>query len=291
MYLFQERDFGEKINATFTYAVEQFRTLLPALFYIAGPIALLAGIGEGIFQSNMLRPEGARLPSSGDGFGILYTGSFFMLLITMISRLAASLVASLVVYSHLKIYNQSGNIRIEVGAVWAEVVSNLGRSVWISFLSFWLIVFGVMLMFIPGLYIGVVLSLALPVTVFEGTGFGATLNRCFQLIRDKWWSTFGLTVIMAIIVFILALIFAIPNSLLQVLKGLNVLPELPSVVSILFNALTALGSTLLSALLTLAIGFQYFNLVERQEGTSLLSAINTIGTSSTRPTAQDEGDY
>ncbi|WP_332368767.1 hypothetical protein [Spirosoma telluris] len=52
--LFQQRDFGDKINVTFQYITQNFRSLSLALLYIVGPVALLAGIASGVFQSNML---------------------------------------------------------------------------------------------------------------------------------------------------------------------------------------------------------------------------------------------
>ncbi|GAA4458501.1 hypothetical protein GCM10023189_30890 [Nibrella saemangeumensis] len=294
MLLFQERDFGEKINATFAYATQNFRSLTLALLYIAGPAALLAGIAEGVLQSNLLtkqNPLGQSIPSGNDQMGIIYNGPLLVILLTNILKLTANLIASLVVYSHFKLYSQSGSTFINAGAVWHEVLSVLGRSLWIAFLSFWLVLIGIFLMLVPGIYIGVVLSLALPVTVFEKAGPGNVITRCFQLIANKWWSTFGLIVIVALIVIILGLGFTIPTILIQMFTAMELLPEMPSVVMVLTNAISTIGVTFLSGLIALAIGFQYFNLVERHEGTGLLAAIDTIGTSPTRPTAQDEGDY
>lgn len=52
--LFEQRDFGNKINATFQYVIQNMRSLGLALLYIVGPVALLAGIASGVMQSNML---------------------------------------------------------------------------------------------------------------------------------------------------------------------------------------------------------------------------------------------
>ncbi|GAA4416970.1 hypothetical protein GCM10023187_48970 [Nibrella viscosa] len=294
MHLFQERDFGEKINATFAYTTQNFRSLLPALLYIAGPVALLAGIAEGVFQSELLTgqsPFGSDAPSAGDQISILYKGGFSIFFLSNILKILANLIASLVVYSHLYLYNRNASVFIDAGVIWPEIVSALGRSLWITFVSFWLALLGFVFIIIPGIYIGVVLSLALPVTVFEKSGLSRTISRCFQLISDKWWSTFGLLVIMALIVLVLGFGFSIPAALVNILTALKILPNTPAIVTVLVSAISTVGVTLLSALVALAIGFQYFNLVERQEGTGLLSAIDTIGTSFTRPTAQDEGDY
>lgn len=50
----QERDFGDKINATFSFVSQNFKTLFLSLLYFAGPLGLIGGIANGIVQSSML---------------------------------------------------------------------------------------------------------------------------------------------------------------------------------------------------------------------------------------------
>jgi hypothetical protein len=143
---------------------------------------------------------------------------------------------------------------------------------------------------IPGIYVAVVLSLALAVTLFEGTSFGDTWERCFKLIRDKWWSTFGLIVVMAIIVGIVGMIFAVPTAIIAFFVSAKMLPDVSTAWLVVANVIALVGRTMLNAVLYLAIGFQYTNLVERQEGRGLISAIDSIGTPS-QPRNSNDGEY
>ena len=288
--LYQQRDFGDKINVTFTYGVQQFRSLATALLYIAGPVTLFAGIASGVYQSNMLKTIGGI--SRGTAVRpfamfnqILSPAYWLLLLFTLLSYV----IVSLTVYSHLKLYDRSQGAPITVGAVWEEVQSRLVGGVSLAIVTGLAIFAGLLLLILPGLYMAVPLSLAMAVFVFEELGISATFSRCFKLATDKWWSTFGLSFVMTIITYIVAIVFSLPAGIVAIMgiTGGNV----SSLIVIITQAISTVGTQLVSALVPLALGFQYFNLVERQEGTGLLSAINRIGTMPPIPRVQDEGTY
>lgn len=292
--LFQQRDFGNKINATFQYVGQNFRSLGLALLYIVGPVAVVAGIASGVIQSNMLKLMSESAETQADNpmaaFQALsqFTSPTFWL--ATLFSLLANVVVILTTYAHMKVYERTKNSDISVADVWAEVQPAIGRAIVISLLIS--VITGVATLFfiIPGIYVAVVLSLALAVTVFEGTDFGGTWDRCFKLIRDKWWSTFGLIIVMAIIVLIVGLIFAIPTAIIAFFIGAKMLPDVSTVWLVLGNVIALVGRTLLNAVIYMAIGFQYTNLVERQEGRGLISAVDSIGTP-TQPRSQNDGEY
>lgn len=286
MQLYQERDFGAKINATFQYVGENFRSLGRALLYIVGPVALVAGIATSVIQADILRLIGesayARTNNPIYAFQMLtfFTSPTFWL--TAALGLLTNVLTILTTYAHLKVYERyngngpAGGIR--VADVWAEVQPVLGRGVLISVLASIVTVMAAFVFVFPAIYVGVVLSLALAVTSFEGTNFGETWNRCFQLIRDKWWSTFGLIFVMSFIIGFLGLVFAVPTALVSVFISLKLLPGAAEPWLIVGNVVSLVGKTLLNALLYLALGFQYGNLVERQEGRGTAALIDSIGT-------------
>ncbi|QIP12001.1 hypothetical protein G8759_04820 [Spirosoma aureum] len=293
--LFLQRDFGNKINATFQYIGQNFRSLGMALLYIVGPVALVAGIATGILQSNFLKiatqAGGNKNPDPMAMFQIMsqFVSPTFWLVILL--SILANVVVILTTYAHMKIYARTNGAPIGVQEVWNEVQPAIGRAIIISLLSSIVTFVGFMFFFIPGIYVAVVLSLSLAVTSFEGTDFGKTWERCFKLIRDKWWSTFGLIIVMGIIVGIVGLIFAIPSAIVGFLIGGKLLPDVSVVWLTLANVIALVGRTLLNSMLYIAIGFQYTNLVERQEGRGLISDIDSIGTNPSQPRSTDEGSF
>ncbi|MGA0556225.1 hypothetical protein ACO2Q8_06230 [Larkinella sp. VNQ87] len=293
MNLYQQRDFGEKINATIQYAVKQIRSLGMALLYIAGAPALIAGIVSGIASATILsyRPT---VSIGTDSTGILFrqlSSPYYIVALAL--GLFIPLLVSLTVYSHLKVYHRNPGGPVTVEAVWAEVQAALGRAVVTWLVVGLLVIVGMLFFIIPGIYLSVVFSLALVTVVFEDGSVGTFIGRCFDLIRDKWWSTFGLIIIVSFIAYILSFAFNVPAAAVGMMVSLKVMPSLPVYVSILTSLLSTIGSVLVSALIALGIAFQYFNLVELREGHSILSAIDSIGSATPPPIprANDEGDY
>jgi hypothetical protein len=71
-------------------------------------------------------------------------------------------------------------------------------------------------------------------------------------------------------------------------------------VVILFSLLTTTIGTFIGAIMPIAIGFQYYNLLDQREGGGILTLVDTIGQDTVRaeeasPMSQlrtdDEGDY
>ncbi len=293
--LFEQRDFGNKINATFQYIVQNMRSLGISLLYIVGPVALVAGIATGVMQSNMLHLTAeAGSNRSTDPMAAFQIMSQFIspsFWLAIFFSVLANVAVILTTYAHMKVYDRTKSTAIDVADVWTEVQPMIGRAITISILNSIIIGIAFIFFVIPGIYVAVVLSLSLTVTAFEGTDFGATWSRCFQLIRDKWWSTFGLIFVMSLIVGIIGLIFAAPTAIIAFLTTAKMLPDVSVVWLMLGNVINIVGRTLLNVILYTAIGFQYTNLVERQEGRGLISAIDSIGTSPTQPRATDEGSF
>ena len=293
--LFQQRDFGNKINATFQYVTQNFRSLGLALLYIVGPLALLTGIASGVVQSNVLSTVGATTQANPAdplaGFRMLQTIFTPTYWVALFSGLLTGLAVNVVTYVHMKLYAETNGAASSVSEVWRATQPLIGRSLIITILGAIITVVGFFFFVVPGIYVAVVLSLALAVTTFEGTDFGQTWNRCFKLIRDKWWSTLGLLVIMGIISFIVGLIFNIPSGVVGFLVAGKLLPSASTSWLVLTTIISSVGGTLLRSLICVALAFQYTNLVERQEGRGLISAIDSIGTTSIKPRLEDEGEY
>ncbi|GAB3267259.1 hypothetical protein GCM10027347_35920 [Larkinella harenae] len=298
MNLYQRRDFGEKINATIQYFVKQIRSLGMALLYIAGVPALLAGIASGITSASMLE---VRVPVRSSSYSMGYSMGYWVgqqltnpsYLIALVLALIIPLLVNLTVYGHLKVYNRHLNEPITVEAVWAEVREALGRATVTWFVIGLLVVVALFFFLVPGIYLGVIFSLAPAILVFEGASTGTCIGRCFELIGDKWWSTFGLIIIISFIAYALSFVFNVPAAVVSLVVSMKLMPNLPVFVSILTSILSTVGSVLVSSLVALGVAFQYFNLIELREGHSILSAIESIGSSTPPPIprSNDEGDY
>jgi hypothetical protein len=67
-----------------------------------------------------------------------------------------------------------------------------------------------MAVFCTVVYLIVSVSLTYIVRAYEKKGFFDAIGRSFRLVRDKWWSTFGLIFVLYIVMMTISYIFLIP---------------------------------------------------------------------------------
>jgi hypothetical protein len=74
---------------------------------------------------------------------------------------------------------------------------------WVGIIATVMVVVGLILLIIPGIYLFVATSVAVPVLMLEGQkGMGA-ISRSMNLIASRWWSTFG-RLLVGLIMYIVA---------------------------------------------------------------------------------------
>ncbi len=110
-----------------------------------------------------------------------------------------------------------------------------------------LIVLGLIALIIPGIILAIMFSLVYPAIMLEGTGISESLSRSRVLVSNRWLKTFGLLLVLGIIV-------GIVNSII----GLITTP---------FGVVSPLISGILTALITpifpIAITLYYYSMKAR----------------------------
>ncbi len=291
--LYRKRDFGEKINAVFQYIGQHFRSLLLALLYIAGPVALAAAIASAVTMTNIAQATSAMQADPGNPYaGLMLMGRVFSpaYWFTLFFSVLTNVAVVLTTYAH--VHRTETSQSVAVADLWQDLQPQIGRMIGFTLLMSIVTFIGCLFLLIPGIYVGVVLSTGFAITYFEKSSFGDTWTRCFALIRNNWWATFGYLIVMFIIFTIVSLVFSLPNGIFGFLSSAKLLPNggLP-IWLILASALGLIGRAIISSIIYLAVAFQYGDLVEQNENVSLYSAINTIGTTPTKPRTTDEGEF
>lgn len=310
----QERDFGDKINASFTFVSQNFKTLFLSVLYFAGPLSLIGGIANGIVQSNNLNfaSSGAAKPrgtstseifanSFGDGFTHLLTLNY---LIAIIFLILASITVATTVFSLMMEYQENPE-SLTIERVWVRIqtvfMPILGSYaililIFMAIIVAFAAVIGAMITgvggvlggfsvgiigiigFIVVIYFFVTFSISPAIVAYEGVGAWEALGKAKFLIKDKWWSTFGLIMIIGIINSFIAMIFGAPAMIVTFMKVLKVgggiSGNIPLIVT---TVVSTVGQVIVSSLTYVAISFQYFNLVEKREGNGLKLLIEGIG--------------
>ena len=288
--LYRIRDFGEKINATFEFIRENLLGLLKAVLLLVVPLGLLAGIFfSGIFSTISqvsMNPEMSESQSISlvTNLGFNY---FILMILSLVTM--ALLVASVYTYMLGKAKNEAPASPVEI---LKKAAVKIPKMIVLMILIGLVTGIGFMFFVLPGVYLGVTLSLALPIFIFEDVGVRKSFSKSFKLIRGKWWSTFGILVVTGIIASIVSYLFAIPFYIglfgdafmtASITGGDDpaaVFEAFSSWYMVVGMGIMMIGSYVTYLIPLIALSFQYFNLSERIEGRGILGQINEFETAS-----------
>lgn len=318
----QTRDFGRKMSATFEFVRQNFQSLGKSILLIAGPPVLVASLLMGSFVDDIIGLS-VRSVQDPEVFARYVQSSNFWLQIALavIFFLVSGVSTTATIYNYILLYDEKRTNRIQVSEVWERVRSTfwmyLGTMLMLTLLGIvayiiliipvglfaavspLMAVFSFLFLLMMFIYLMVSVSLVFIIRAYERIGFFAAVVRSLKLIQGKWWSTFGLTSVLYLLVGVVSYIFMVPFYIMTVVKALHQTDpgvfQAPGttaeVLTILFFSLYYLAQMTLYALPIVGIAFQYFNLVERKEARGLMSRIETIGQSPSNPNANIEEHY
>src|SRR5512133_2295053 len=262
----KEREFGDVMNATFAFIGQEFKPLGRALLFYAIPVILLAGIAMGFFQSKSLaysmNPENIQKP-----FGqFVEFGGLYLIVIFMTILYQSMVITTLYVHINLYVTKGKDNFTIEDvrNGIAKRFLHVLGALVVLGFLS----LIGFIFCIIPGIYLGVSLSVMIASVIFENKSIGEGFGRSFDLTKLSWWWTLLLLFVTGLIVGILASIISVPMAIIGIGSAFSEIskggqpPESFKTFIILYSVVSSILTTLLYTILYTAIAFQFFNLVE-----------------------------
>jgi hypothetical protein len=293
---YQKRDFGDNLNAGFTFIRENFKPLFKTVVSVAGPFGLLSIIFTLFWTSSIYDGiETMETTASESPFAAVasfFGGSFFLY---FLSSLAFSLFGFLSVVGYVKLHFQNKELPVATADIWRECLSHVGALLLVGILFYLGMVVGFIFLLIPGIFLAVYWSLAPYLTVLENKGLSA-FGRSAELLRGNWWRTFAYLLVVIIIAVVVSLVFALPGSILGATAGLFATSETEAlqsvgafswvnIVSVLISSIGTLFSYILFAV---PVAFYIGSLIEEKESRGLMAEIEAEENAQPK---QDEGEY
>lgn len=316
------RDFSRKMNVTFEFIKQNFKPLFKSLLFIAGPPALIGSMMMGSIAGDFISLT-QNLASNPEAFGNLFTTATFwvQLLFAFVFLLISGVITIATINNYILLYGEKKSTQIEVSEVWERVRitfwSYLGSTIlfFVLFTTAYIVsiipaaflmkgspflsvltIFGLILVLF---YAAISLALTFFIQSYEKKNFFSAIIRSNRLVRGKWWSTFGLLVILSLIVSTVSYVFIAPWYFITIVDTLHntstgVVKETSTswdVLTILFFTLYYLAQFMLASLPNIGIAFQYFNLVELKESKGLMDQIKTLGNNPEETTSRPEEQF
>ena len=148
----------------------------------------------------------ASLPSGA----FVHNGTLYVLVGTRTSaagvttEIVLSVLAALVVQGALALSLVDAYIGHPIDWVQSlrEAADRIGSLLWVAIIFSVGVTLGFAALVLPGIWLMVVWSVAVPALMFEHVGGFKALGRSFELVRGRWWPTFGALVVAVITLFV-----------------------------------------------------------------------------------------
>lgn len=270
------RDFGENLSDTFVFLRQHSKTLLRSFLAICSIFLVVLGIFSSAYESRTTRIIRSVLTDGGSqGFNRLksiFNINYFMVIIMTLLTLVSMKV---VVTVYMKYYAETGT-QPGIQEVWTLFKKYFLKVFLFSFLAYISIVVGFLFCFLPGIYLAVVLAPLSLVIVVEDKGFIDAYQRCLELIKENFWPSLGLYIVAYIMYAFGAGIISGSLSIIGLLAGYLTTSDLGIYVVAVTSFIKSF-SLLFYIIYFVCMALNYFSLVERRDGTGMLSRIDNIG--------------
>ena len=282
----KQRELGEIITDTFKFIREEYKPLGKIIFRVAGPIFLILLLAIGYYSylgMDMLDSPLFSETSTTD----FDADSYFISLFILLSALVAFYVLLyLSVLHYIKSYvENAGNV--QETEIFEGIKHNFGNMLGMLLLIGFMTLFGLVLCFLPGVYLWVPLSIAPAIMIIQGKPVIESISQAFVLVKDNWWTTFFTLFVMTLLVYIIGLIFQFPLMIYFFVKMLTSSTEgsvadpaaMVDWVYVIFNVISSLAQYLLSTIIVITSAFVYYNLDEKKNATGSYQRISNLGSS------------
>lgn len=283
------RDFGQSLSDTIQFIKMNWKKLITLYLVFAVPFLLVAAlVGATAFSDFFQNIGGLTAPALEGVSGKTIYAFFGAILLYLLSAGAFGTA----VYLYMKLYEERGGRQPEINEIgklfFPKLVSNFGYTIIATIIicgfAFIAIIpiIGFLIVFFGFFYVAITLSLLYPINTIENNGFGVPLQRCFSLIRGKWWYTFGFLIILTLIFYFFSMIIGLVVNLIFGISSLNFLEPDKSLFTKRYFLITGLSSVvqqIFYLLIYVGIGVHYFSLREEKEGTALDERLDQLGNS------------
>ncbi len=271
----RQRSVAEVLNATFIFIRQNYKKFGQALLYIPGPYVLVAGLLGGLTIFSEM---------TGGAYAILgvfgYAGIALIYVFAWISMITT-------VYGYISLYIERGPDGFELDELKAFNRKNGWRIFGAMLCTYALMIFGYVLVILPGIYLTVVFSIIYAVVTFEKIGVFKAPGRCIVLVRDNISITFRLIILAFLMLTPLNYVLKAPHYILIAIvvghEG-NSSSVLMAALGLLAAMLDALGFFLWSVKLV-AMAFHYFSLLECREAAGLRRRLSRLNNESSEISA------
>ena len=259
----KKRETGDIFSDTFIFIRQEIKPISKLIVTYVLPFILLYAVVQVFLQKNVINKlDLTDTESLLANIGPVYLNIF---LFTLFGLFVQSLLIA-TYYTYIDAYVKKGRGNFELSEITPMLFSNGFLAIGASFVIFVIVIFGLLLCFVPGIYFANTLSIAIIILIFEKKGIGNALLRSAFLVKSQWWNTFLINITGIILIWVASIFMSFPMIFsgisVNIFDPVKTPVEFPEWYWIVVGLSTVVSSVLYIILYTF-LAFQYFNLDER----------------------------
>lgn len=278
----KQRELGEILTDSFNFIKFEFKSFFGTLFKIIGPYLFATMVFLGFYFYSFNGFFNFDFESEGPDINPWFL--IIAVLGLMASALAMYGLTQATVLFYIKSYNDNKG-KIDYNYIRKEAYEKFWSFIGLSLLVGLCLLAGLMLCFIPGIYLYPPLMLSFSILVFMNKGVTDAFQYGFTLIKDNWWITFATLLVLGILIGVLGYILQIPAIIyiwvkMGVFSGEMDAESMGGVfdpIYILLNLLAYMVQFILQTVSLVAAAFIFFNLNEKKNFTGTYERIQDLG--------------
>lgn len=262
---------GETLDASIKIVSARWKTLATVMLVIALPIeianVLIISSTTDVYQAGSLFSASETTKTTYSDSGAYPAGQVAIIALTFLSVLLGNVACYRAVADTYLGRDTSARASLSFAG------SRLGATLWLTILLIAGILAGCIALFVPGIWLAVAWSVALPVMLVESKGGPAALGRSFKLVEGRWWATAGRFVVAYILVFVIS---GVAGALFDGLAS-GVVDDTSTGALILERTGSFLVSLVTTPFIAAVTTLVYFDLRVRKEGFDLALLAERMG--------------
>jgi len=260
---------GEQLDAAIQIYKARWKAMVTAAALVTGPVLVFqAFVQSSAGNPNTLTevdPETGFVTTDGRAVLLFVAASLLGLVVTLVSTAIAT----------AGVFRMVSGLYLGDEPDWREslrfAVRRLGSVLWLLVVVSVLQAIGIVLCIAPGVWMYGAFAVAMPVLLVEDVRGFKAVARSVDLVRGRFWPTFGAVVIGALLAIFVQSVFTAPVFAAQVVEA-NI------VVQFILTAIANVAGTALTLPFTAALTMViYFDLRVRKEGFDLFLLAQRVG--------------
>jgi hypothetical protein len=210
----RKRDLGTMLSDAFKFLSIEWKPFFYTIFKTA-IIPVLIAICLMIyylFSFTQLFGDVAQTADFDNIFELNFSELFLPIIGFIFSYLIAYALISVSALSYIKSYITNNGV-VNFEEISTSTKDKFGTYVGLFILNGIIVGFGILFCVLPGIYLSVVLSLSMCLLIFQNKGVMDSISDSFNFIKGHWLETFGILLVVQIIIGIIGFLVDFPVSL------------------------------------------------------------------------------